>query len=208
MESVVHATSPHHPASQLTAQPSRNVEHEAQMGVPPEDRPPWEALRPDDPQYPCSVLDTRYLTACYMMQTSVMLAQNGDDIAQTARDCSEAPENWRRTCFQSLGRDVSSRTLQEPGASLRGCGKAPEEYRAWCYVGLVKNFVDLTATTDEGFAFCRLVEDFAKAPCHEALGEEIGVLYATESERREACAASETFELERNCLRGARVRTD
>jgi len=153
------------------------------------------------------VLDRRYLTACYMMQTSAMLWQNGGDIAQTAKDCGEAPENLRRTCFQSLGRDVSSRTLQEPKASLRACGHAPEEYREWCYVGLVKNFVDLTATTEDGFAFCRLVEDFAKPRCNEALGEEIGVLHATEEARRAACAASESFDLEQSCLRGARVQT-
>ncbi len=180
----------------------------AATGDPAAGLEPFEPLRPDDPHYPCSTLDDRYLRACYMMQTSVMLWQNGGDVGAAAESCGEAPERWRPTCFQSLGRDVSSRTLQEPRASLRECRKAPEAYREWCYVGLVKNFVDLTATTEDGFSFCERVEPWAKPRCYEAMGEEIGILHATEAERRAACAVSESFELEQSCLRGARVRVN
>lgn len=181
-------------------------EHDA-MTFADDDLEPFEPLREDDLHYPCSILERRYLTACYMMQTSVMLWFNGNDIGGAAAACAEAPENWRRTCFQSLGRDVSARTLQDPDESLKECGKAPEEYRGWCYTGLVKNFVDLTATFDDGFAFCRLIEDEYKPRCYEAMGEEIGILRATEAEKREACSVSESFELEQRCLYGARVRS-
>lgn len=173
-----------------------------------DDLEPFEPLRSDDPQYPCSILDARYLTACYMMQTSVMLWFNGNDVGEAAASCAGAPENWRKTCFQSLGRDVSSRTLQDPDKSLHECGKAPEAYREWCYVGLVKNFVDLTATFDDGFAFCRRLEEPYKPRCYEAMGEEIGILRATEDEKRKECSVSESFELEQRCLYGARVRSE
>ncbi len=212
MENVVNATQPHHPAaalvgdaeaSEATMDHGSGVEHEHEAMT--EGLEPFEPLRPEDPHYPCSELDDRYLTACYMMQTSAMLWQNGGDVSDAADSCTEAPERWRPTCFQSLGRDVSSRTLQEPQASLRECGKAPEEYRDWCYVGLVKNFIDLTASTDAGFSFCTRVEEWAKARCHEAIGEEIGILHANMGQRRIACLDSETPELGQSCLRGARV---
>lgn len=200
MENVVNATSPHHPASEMAG-------HDHGATAADEELEPFEPLRTDDPHYPCSVLEDRYQTACYMMQTSVMLWHNNGDVADAAESCSEAPERVRRTCFQSLGRDISSRTLQDHDDSLAECRESPEEYREWCYVGLVKNFIDLTATTDDAFAFCAKVEEWARPRCHEAIGEEIGILHGTVADRRGACAVAETFELQQSCLRGARVPT-
>lgn len=217
MENVVNATNPHHLAAGRDEMETEGEggerdpqtdEHDHTAIAVTDGVEPFEALRADDPHYPCSILEDRYLTACYMMQTSAMLWHNGGDVGDAASSCAEAKENWRATCFQSLGRDISSRTLQDPESSLRSCGKSPEAYREWCYVGLVKNFVDLTATTDAGFAFCARVEEWAKDRCHEAMGEEIGVLHGTAPARRSACAVSETGALERACLRGARVRVD
>lgn len=196
MENIVAATNPHHVATGV----------DAHALTAPAELEPFEPLRADDPHYPCSVLDNRYLTACYMMQTSAMLQQNGGDLGGAAESCGTAPEDWRRTCFQSLGRDISSHTLQDPDEGLRECGRVPEEYRAWCYVGLVKNFVDLTATTQAGFEFCTRVEEASRPRCHRAMGEQIGILFGSEEERRAACRASETEQDERSCLSGARIR--
>lgn len=218
MENIGSATNPHHPATELVTEPAGDgVEptddeaaatgHDDGMSL-TEGLEPFEQLRDDDPHYPCSALDSRYLTACYMMQTSVMLWQTGNDIGKAAELCMDAPEDWRKTCYQSLGRDISAHTLQDPADSLRECRKSPEEYREWCYVGLVKNFVDLTATTDAGFAFCAMIEDEGKPRCYEAMGEEIFVLNRSEADRRTACSASGSPELERSCLYGARVPTN
>jgi len=191
MENIVAASDAHHMAAEEHAVPATEALE------------PWEPLRADDPLYPCSVLDARYQVACYMMQTSAMLRQNGDDIGDAAASCETAPEDLRKTCFQSLGRDISSHTLQDVGDGLHECGRVSEEYRGWCYVGLVKNFVDLTATTDAGFHFCTRVEDAYRAQCHHAMGEEIAVLFGSEESRRGACRVSETDADERSCLRGA-----
>jgi L-alanine-DL-glutamate epimerase-like enolase superfamily enzyme len=44
--------------------------------------------------------------------------------------------------------------------------------------GLVKNFIDLTASTETAFEFCRAVEGIGhKMTCYEAIGEEIAVLH-------------------------------
>ncbi|MFV1986571.1 MAG: hypothetical protein ACC682_04790 [Gemmatimonadota bacterium] len=221
MENITGATDPHHVATELGRSPdSRHADaedpeaathdHEMQGEKSPdmiakEGLEPWEPLRADDPHYPCSVLDSRYLAACYMMQTSVMLHHNGDDFGAAADDCGRAPERWRATCFQSLGRDISAYTLQDQGKGLEACGRTPEDFRDACYVGLVKNFVDLTATTEDGFEFCTRVEERYKGRCNEAIGEQINTLFATEEERREACSMAETDDLEATCLFGARV---
>ena len=225
MENVVNATDPHHPASELLlgegdgegedggeGEAGHGAHDHAAMAMTEgiEGLEPWEALRADDPHYPCSVLDEQYLNACYMMQTSAMLWHNEGDIGGAATSCLDAPEGWRELCFVSLGRDVSGRTVLDPDEGLDECGKSPEEFREWCYVGLVKNYVDVTATTGAAFAFCRRVEPWAQVRCYEAVGEQLLGLYADESGRREECiaAAPEPEELEQACLRGARLPID
>ena len=225
MENVVNAIAPHHPAAQLvsdgTAMEGGSGEateasshgagahdHEAMAEGMAEGVEPFEAMRADDPHYPCSILDDKYLTSCYLMQTSAMLWLNDGDIADAASSCLDAPDGWRDDCFVSLGRDISGRTLLDEDEARRECQKSPEDYRGWCYAGVVKNFVDVTATTEAGFSFCRTIEDWAKPRCHEAMGEELYALFADDAARREACEASETEELALDCRRGARVRAD
>ena len=223
MENVVNATAPHHPASALVSpgaaaegvpgEAAEASDHGAGMHghgatAMAEGVEPFEPLRADDPHYPCSILDEKYLTSCYQMQTSAMLWHNDGDIADAAAACVGAPEAMRNHCFVSLGRDISGRTLQDEDDARRECRKSPEEYREWCYVGVVRNFVDVTATTDAGFSFCRAVEDSAKSRCHEAMGEALYSLHADEATRRETCEASETEDLALACRRGALVQTD
>ncbi|MDH3732123.1 MAG: hypothetical protein OEU54_01255 [Gemmatimonadota bacterium] len=211
MENVVAAISPHHVATELASETRAAAdagdehEHAMAMAMTAEDLEPFEPLRADDPHYPCSILDVRYLTACYLMQTSAMLHHNGQDFGHAAESCAGAPESWRKTCFQSLGRDISAYTLQDHEDGLRACRQSPPEFRDFCYVGLVKNYVDLTATTEDAFRFCTSIEEEYKARCNQALGEQIGTLQATEAGRRQECARAESDVLERSCLYGARV---
>ncbi|HUQ21251.1 MAG TPA: hypothetical protein VM099_16685, partial [Gemmatimonadaceae bacterium] len=71
MENIVNVTNPHHPAHGM----AEHVEHsEMDMaGMHHEAPAQFKAMDPADPQYPCSVLDKKYLSSCYQMQTSVML---------------------------------------------------------------------------------------------------------------------------------------
>ncbi|MYC86955.1 MAG: hypothetical protein F4X22_01810 [Gemmatimonadales bacterium] len=220
MENVVNAVAPHHPAAALVSADTASENgagegaeasahgagaHDHGVMAMAEGIEAFEPLRSDDPHYPCSILDEKYLTSCYQMQTSAMLWHNDGDIADAASTCLDAPDGWRDDCFMSLGRDISGRTLQDEDDARRECRKSPEDYRVWCYVGVVRNFVDVTATTDAGFSFCRALEDSAKPRCHEAMGEALYSLYADEAARREACGASETEELALECRRGALV---
>ncbi len=223
MENVVNAIDPHHPAAELVSDGTA-MEGGAGEAVEASDHgagahghgtmamaegvEPFEPLRADDPHYPCSILDEQYLTSCYQMQTSAMLWHNDGDIADAASSCLDAPDAWRDDCFVSLGRDISGRTLLDEDDAHRECRKSPADHRALCYVGVVRNFVDVTATTEAGFSFCRIIEDSAKPRCHEAMGEALYSLHADEAVRREACEASETEELALECRRGARVRAD
>ena len=193
MESVINATSPHHPATMLAMHGSHHQPaHE------------FKAIDPKDPLYPCSIMAERYWHACYQMQTSVMLNLNHGDIGDAAKSCERAPESMRAVCFQSLGRDATSYTNRDPQKTADLCGKAREPDRAACYFGAAKALVDWTATTDAAFAFCGIVGKGPGGPtCYHALGEEIATLLAGVAERTEQCARAQDAAAVAECRRGA-----
>jgi len=174
MENIVNATTPHHAGHAMHPHASAA---------------PFKALDPGDLQYPCSIVAQRYLTACYNMQTSVMLYFTHGDMAATARHCLDAPPGLQPVCFQGLGREVSAYSHQDHQEAIRMCGLARAQYQAWCHVGVVKNFIDLTARADDGIAYCRALTGSAnRLKCYEAVGEEIATLHGDARGREAACA--------------------
>lgn len=205
MENIVNVTNPHHPASALaSASDSEHAGHDM-SGEASGHEKKFKAADPDDPQYPCSILADRYLRPCYEMQTSVMLHNNGGDIAGAARGCDAAPVKLRPVCYSSLGRDISSYSQQNHSEAIRMCSSGSKLYQPWCYFGVVKNLVDLNARASDGLAFCRAVTAEAnKQVCYNAVGEQILVLAATDAERAKLCAPTESSYLD-TCLYGARI---
>jgi hypothetical protein len=197
MESLINATTPHHPATQLAAESHHHMA-----------ATPFKAMDPADPLYPCSIMADRYLVACYQMQTSVMLNLNHGDIKDAARSCEGAPAKVRPICFQSLGRDITSYTARDPQKTADMCHKAREPFRPQCYFGAAKALVDWTATTESAFAFCRIVAGEAGGrTCYQALGEEIATLLATAPEREAQCIRAQDPASTDACRRGAGIPT-
>jgi hypothetical protein len=195
MESIINATTPHHPASRLAAQ---GHHHEAATK--------FKAIEPKDPLYPCSIMADRHQFACYQMQTSIMLHLNRGDIGHAARSCERAPAKMRSVCFQSLGRDATSYSMRDPQKTVDLCHKARDPYRAACYFGAAKALVDWTATTEAAFAFCQIVANEPGAPtCYQALGEEIATLHATQPERDQQCIKAKDEWAVEACRHGAGI---
>ena len=190
MENVVHATS----APESLGRPGAERGDAAAVADGHQHAPAspvsadFPPLKADDPLYPCNVLEDRYLNACYQMQTSAILNQNGFDVAAAARACPSAPEPFRPTCFQSLGRDISGITVQDHRRALQLCAHAPDQYEPFCHLGYAKNLVDLTAEIEDGLAFCRLVRgEESKELCYLGMGEELWVLHADAESRARVC---------------------
>jgi hypothetical protein len=197
MESVINATSPHHPATMLAA----HGMHHAMQGS------SFKAIDPKDPLYPCSIMAERFLHACYQMQTSVMLNLNHGDIGDAAKSCERAPGDMRSVCFQSLGRDATSYAARDPQKTADLCRKGSEHDQPACIFGAAKALVDWTATTDVAFDFCAIVRDGVGGPaCYQALGEEIATLLAGVPEREEQCTRAQKPVAVSECRRGAGLR--
>ena len=195
MENIVNATAPHHPASELAAKSHHHTT--------------FKALDPADPLYPCTIVPRRQQMACYLVQTSAILAVNHGDIPAAGRACDQAPERMRSTCYMSLGRDISSFARRDTRESARLCGLGGVAGRPHCYAGVVKSLVDWTSTTDSGFAFCRGLDstDVAgRRQCYFALGEQISALTWTGVARSLACRHAEEPAAIEACREGAKVR--
>ena len=209
MENIVNVTMPHHPASSMThaaTDPNAHKDHD-QHAVEHHPATTFKPVDPANPLYPCSIMAQRYLSACYEMQTSVMLHNNKGDIAGAAKSCETAPAAMRTVCFASLGRDISSYSQQNHAEAIRMCSLAAVSYQPWCYFGVVKNFIDLEARPEDGLAFCRSIPIAdGKSMCYQAVGEQIFVLAGNAEERKGACSTAESPYLDA-CLYGARLGT-
>jgi hypothetical protein len=198
MENVVHAIHPHHPTPHAT--------HVAMAEPQPHASPDgFVAIKATDRLHPCSMLDDRYATDCYLMQTSIILYLNHGDMADAARTCDRAPPAMRVLCYQSLGRDISSYSVQQHEESIRMCSLGNPDYQPWCYVGVVKNFIDITAKPESGLKFCpRVPGRENQMKCYEAVGEEIWALTSNDTQRTSLCGKAEG-ELYEACRYGARL---
>lgn len=204
MENIVNAQKPH-PAEHASGH--EGMHHETASGgkTPAPAKKPFKALDPADPLYPCSIMDARYLAACYEMQTAAILWLNKGDIAATAKTCDTAPKTMRSICYQSLGRDISALSYRDHARSIEMCAMGTDKYQPWCYFGLVKSFVNMNAKADEGLTFCRtLTGEANKLKCYEAVGEQIGTLRNQPAERSALCEPAEPA-FKNACLYGARV---
>ena len=214
MENAVHGTGLHHASPQhhaRTAPASTEAvshDHHAHHGSAGAKPAAFVAVKADDPHYPCSVLEEKYLADCYLMQTSVILHQNHGNFRKAAAVCDGAPAALRPWCYQGLGRDASAYTVQDPEESIRLCSLGDARYQPWCFAGLVKNFIDVTAKSESGLGLCPRVPGRAnQLKCWEAVGEEIWVLAAGEAERAALCARA-GGEAGEACRWGARLRLD
>lgn len=204
MENIVNAQKPH-PEEHMAGH--EGMDHGPAGGGAAPAKKPFKALDPADHLYPCSIMDAKYLAACYEMQTAAILFLNKGDIRATAKTCDTAPKTMRPVCYQSLGRDISALSARDHARSIEMCAMGTAAYQPWCYFGLVKSFVNMNAKADEGITFCRaLAGEVNKLKCYEAVGEQIGTLRNQAAERSALCGPAEAAFLDA-CLYGARVGT-
>jgi hypothetical protein len=212
METLVNATHPDHvdvpdhgpaaarAASGAAAGGSGHAEHDHHGSAGAAAAPAKAAFRPLDPNdlhYPCSVLDEKYLNACYMIQTSAMLHHTRQDVARTATECTRAPEKFRGTCFLSLGRDVRTLSGGDHAKAVQMCGLAEAAFRPMCHRGVVETTINMNADPAEGIPYCKAVtEAESKRACYVAVGLQALVLPDGEARREQACRLAEPGLLE------------
>jgi hypothetical protein len=213
MENVMHVTHPHHTAgghAQTQGAHGGHAGADAHAGhgaAPGMSHGEWKGLDRADPHYPCSVMDARYLDACYGMQTSAVLHFTRGNVRSTARVCDTAPQAFKTRCFMSLGRDVVALAGQRHQRTIDVCRRAGDmaggQGWIWCARGAAETLVNLSADAQDGIRFCRALPGAdAKADCYGAVGGFTRALHTDPAARARQCATAEP-EFVAACRRGA-----
>jgi hypothetical protein len=169
---------------------------------------PWKALDPEDLLYPCNAVALKYQQECYAMQTSPVMYFTNGDVAATARVCERAGQ-FMKTCFMSLGRDITAYAARDHQRTLEMCGRTGETAggngNLWCTLGAVTTLVNFTADPADGMRFCRAVPGAdPKRECYRTVGENIASIHAGNDARAQSCSTAES-EFVAACRLGAGV---
>ncbi|MFN0177452.1 MAG: hypothetical protein ACKVZ0_01545 [Gemmatimonadales bacterium] len=191
------------PAAAATDHADEHAGHEAA----PADSFPIR--NPKDPLFPCSVLAPKYQYSCYGMQAGLIIEITGPDFGKIARACDGAPEGMRPACYQGVGTYVSGYTVRDSRKAIEFCDLGSDDYKPWCFVGVVKNFIDVTANPQDGLDFCaRVTGQLAVATsCYVAVGEQLAVLFPSPEDRARECVKAGTTWVE-SCRFGAGLTAD
>jgi hypothetical protein len=133
---------------------------------------PTKYLDADKPLYPCTDVETEYKEQCYVMQTSFALRTQGGDFGKVFDLCAEAEEDFRATCYQSLGRDASSNGASDVAKTREFCMMGEDyEARSNCVVGAVKDFISYYHGDEEARELCESFDADLREVCLETAEE-------------------------------------
>jgi cytochrome c553 len=158
-------------------------------------------LRDSDLIYPCDTVAQKYKLYCYLIVTSRILEANGYNWQKTVQTCRRSDKGWVATCFQSLGRDASGNSRQDPARILEICGLAGNMERE-CIYGAARDVTSNDAGPRRSRLLCEQAAPQFRGYCFDGIGTIIGGLHAYREERRAACRQV-TVKYFADCARGA-----
>ncbi len=150
-------------------------------------------LRADDPHYPCTILEDKYVGPCYFYQTSHMYDVFAGDFGAIARECATVPEFAQSMCFRSMGRDVGNQLRGQPRRGIEACGLVSNKSRRLdCLEEAVQDRFWDRSGADGALEFCRLVQGADENErCYWKIAWRASQLFETEGEFREFCNSFE-----------------
>jgi hypothetical protein len=141
----------------------------------------------------CSEEPAPYRHACWHYQGSVFLTAAGGVTSSALSECDSAGD-YAGVCYWGMGKTLADRVRGAGGTNqqiIDLCSRGKAAMLGACLAGAVENLVDENWTTGGAETLCRDSPTVAKASCYTKLGERIGILYPSRSERIRACAAME-----------------
>lgn len=143
-------------------------------------------LKDDDLIYPCNAVAERHKVYCYLMVTSRILPAVGYDFRRTAAFCKRSERAWVATCYQSLGRDASGQSRQDPVKIAEICGLAGRG-ESDCLYGAARDITSNYADPTRAGELCGRAAVRHRERCFSGIGTIIGSLEPTVEGRRAAC---------------------
>ena len=163
-------------------------------------------LKDDDPVYPCNSVAYSAKRRCYQVVTSRMLPLLGDDWGRTAETCASVERDFVRWCFQSFGRDASSRSGRD-AAKIAALCEIAREYggEGNCVAAAAYDITANFTSPEKAQALCDAVHSGVRGRCYYGIGIVMARFRVTDEARVADCRA---IARERahvaECLRGGR----
>jgi hypothetical protein len=145
-------------------------------------------LRDDDPVYPCNAVEADDKITCYGMMTSRVLRVIGLDWERTAEICAGVQEQFVKTCFRSLGRDISGQTHRDAAEIVELCA-VTREYgaEADCISAAAGDMTANFTRGDEAATLCETAPAGTRGACYHGIGAVMGRFTTTAAEREADC---------------------
>jgi hypothetical protein len=145
---------------------------------------PSKYLKADEPLYPCTDLETKYKHECYKMQTSYALQTQNYDFTKVFDLCAGVEDDYRPTCYQSVGRDASSQGTADVDKTRDICMLGEDyEARSNCVIGVVRDFISYYSDDTQAKEFCESLDGDLRNLCLQE-AEEFYKIFDTAPETR------------------------
>ena len=153
----------------------------------------------EDPQFPCSAVDSKYKSSCYFLQTSRFMQLYKSDFSKVANACLGAPVLYQRSCTESMGRDVDGVYRGNPKGAIDSCSFLPPgDLRIGCLVGAAQDTFWDPAGQVTARLFCSLLTDtIEKSNCYETIFQRAPLVLINTTEKKQFCASVEDAYRER-----------
>jgi hypothetical protein len=147
-------------------------------------------LKDDDLLYPCDWVAYEAKRRCYQIVTSRILPRVDDDWGRTAEICAGVERDFVGWCFQSFGRDASSRSGRDPEKIASLCAIArPYGGEAACITAAAYDITANFTSAKPALLLCALVQAGVRARCYYGLGSVLGRFRKTDEARLADCRA-------------------
>jgi hypothetical protein len=134
-------------------------------------------LKADDPMYPCTMVDYKYRSQCYLMQTSHALHVSSDSFSRVFALCDGVESDFRSSCYRSVGRDASGRTVSDVEKTRDICMLASNHgAQQDCIIGAVRDFISYFHDDQQAGKLCAALEVSFQAECTQTRTDYIKTL--------------------------------
>ena len=162
-------------------------------------------VRDDDPVYPCNAVARDDKSTCYQLATSRVLQVVGADWERVAEVCAGVEKGWTQQCFESMGRDVSTKTHRDAEGISEACAAArPHGGERECVRFAAMDITGNFTGGEEAAVLCSSTAGDLRAACFHAIGTIMGRFHTTDAQRSQACREIVSTRADRvACTRGA-----
>lgn len=132
---------------------------------------PGKFLKADDPLYPCSILEDKYLASCYTLQGQYFVQKNEFNFIKASDLCQTVPSNYQIICFNAIGQTVVGFTTNTEELA-NTCDQLPVDtlYKDSCDYGVIRTmFERYDMPIEQAVAVCEAIASHKRNNCKRSI---------------------------------------